>query len=376
LKRIGFITSQAYSLINFRGSLIRELVARNIQVFAFAPDLDDVSRKKIISLGAEPIDYCLNRTKLNPVTDIFGLIHLFFILHRLKLDVSIAYFIKPVIYGTFAAWIARVPKRVAMIEGLGFVFTDSEIKLSIKRKMLRLLVCSLYKFALRYANTVIFLNRDDIELFVELGLVESKKIVCLGGIGVDLQEWIPTVPVVKPVTFILCARLLKEKGILEYVESARKIKLKHQNVRFILLGGLDSNPGGLSLADVEGWVHEDIIEWPGHVSVKHWLAGSSVYVLPSYREGVPRSTQEAMAMGKPVITTDVPGCRETVIDGVNGFMVPSRDIDSLVQAMERFILDPKLIVCMGVESRRLAEERFDSRKVNAHLISISGLSSY
>jgi Glycosyltransferase len=177
-------------------------------------------------------------------------------------------------------------------------------------------------------------------------------------------------PVTRPVTFLLAARLLREKGIVEYAEAARLVRSRHADARFILLGGLDTNPGGLRRDEIDAWVSEGVLEWPGHVpDVRPWLARASVYVLPSYyREGVPRSTQEAMAMARPVITTDAPGCRETVIDGRNGFLVPPRDPMSLAEAMERFVLDPELIVSMGEESRRIAEERFDVKRINRRMM--------
>jgi glycosyltransferase involved in cell wall biosynthesis len=175
----------------------------------------------------------------------------------------------------------------------------------------------------------------------------------------------------KPVTFMLAARMLREKGIVEYAKAARIIKQKHPDTRFILLGSLDTNPGGLSHAEIDGWVAEGILDWPGHVhDVQDWLAQTSVYVLPSYREGVPRSTQEAMAMARPIITTDAPGCRETVVDGTNGFLVPVRNADALAKAMERFILQPDLIEKMGQASRSMAEERFDVRKINQVILRV------
>jgi glycosyltransferase involved in cell wall biosynthesis len=164
--------------------------------------------------------------------------------------------------------------------------------------------------------------------------------------------------------------LLREKGIVEYVNAAKIVKARHPAVRFVLLGGLDRNPGSLSEAEVNSWVALGLIEWPGHVAVMPWLAQTSVYVLPSYREGVPRSTQEAMAMGLPVITTNAPGCRETVDHGVNGFLVPVRDVPALAAAMLHLIESPELISAMGLESRRLAEERFDAAKINAHLMRV------
>ena len=197
-------------------------------------------------------------------------------------------------------------------------------------------------------------------------MVNPDKVRLLGGIGVLLDEWQPAPPVTQPVTFTLAARLLKEKGICEYAEAAKIIKRRYPRTRFILLGGLDTNPGALKREEVEKWVRDDILEWYGNVpDVRPYFAQTSVYVLPSYyREGVPRSTQEAMAMGRPVITTDAPGCRETVIDGVNGFLIPPRDPEALIKAMERFILRPELIIQMGNESRKLVEERFDARKQN------------
>src|SRR5690606_30973703 len=188
--------------------------------------------------------------------------------------------------------------------------------------LLRTTVLKLYAFALARAERVIFQNRDDLNEFTDAGVVSQDKAVNAGGTGVDLQEWPLSPPVTKPVTFLLAARLLREKGILEYVEAARTIKARYPEVRFILLGGLDTNPGGISAAEVHSWVEEGVLEWPCHVKVKPWFEQMSVFVLPSYREGVPRSTQEAMAMGRPVITTDAPGCRETVEHGVNGFLVP------------------------------------------------------
>lgn len=167
--------------------------------------------------------------------------------------------------------------------------------------------------------------------------------------------------------------LASRKGILEYIDACRVLKDRHPTSRFLLLGGLDSNPGMLSKEVVEGWVREGIVEWPGHVNVKPWIEAASVYVLPSYREGVPRSTQEAMAMGRPVITTDVPGCRETVIEGKNGFLVPVRDSRALADAMEKFIMNPQLVGVMGQASRDLAEARFDVRKINLAIMAAMGL---
>lgn len=370
MKSVAIISSQAFSLVNFRGPMICDLVAAGVTVFALAPDYDDEMRQKITALGAQPVDYSLVRTGMNPFRDGLDALRLAALLRRLHPDVTLGYFIKPVIFGTLAAWLAGVPRRVAMIEGLGYVFTSSGGSEPVCRKLLRNLVSRLYRFALARAHKSIFLNSDDINEFVGAGLVQESKVIKLGGIGVDLAEWPLTKPATQPVTFLLAARLLLEKGIVEYAEAARLVKTGHPEVRFVLLGGLDPNPGGLGQPEVQAWVTEGLLEWPGHVAVKPWLAQTSVFVLPSYREGVPRSTQEAMAMGRAVITSNAPGCRETVDEGVNGFLVPVRDVPALANAMLRFVETPALIETMGLESRRLAEDRFDVRKINARLLKI------
>jgi glycosyltransferase involved in cell wall biosynthesis len=368
MTKVVVLAHHAVSLLNFRRHFIHDLVAQGAQVFCLAPDYDDAARDEVRGLGAVAVDYRLARTGMNPVRDLRDMLSLKGLLARLKPDVTFAFSIKPVIYGTIAARLAGVARRVVMIEGAGYVFTASGTPPGWRRRGLRWMVEKLYRLALSYAHRVIFLNPDDLSEFVERGLVDSSRTALLGGIGVDLDEWAVAPPVHEPVTFLLVARLLREKGILEYVAAAREVKRRFPAVRFVLLGGLDTNPGALARHEVEAWVSEGLLEWPGHVAVQPWIARSSVFVLPSYREGVPRSTQEAMAMGRPIITTDTPGCRATVQDGYNGYMVPVRDIPALTQAMLRFVGAPELISSMGAASRRIAEERYDVNEVNARLL--------
>jgi glycosyltransferase involved in cell wall biosynthesis len=373
-QKIAIIGSQAFALWNFRGPLIQEMVKRNLEIYALAPDYDNETCEKVRKLGANPVQYRLSRTGLNPFRDAVDFLGLIATLRRIKPNVTFSYTIKPVIYGTLAAWVVGVPRRFAMIEGLGYAFTAPGEQEELKRRVVRTIAQFLYKLALRRATKVFFLNPDDLNEFVQKGLVHSEKAFLLGPIGVDLRAFTPAPPVSEPITFLLAARLLREKGVLEFVEAARRIKSKYSNTRFIVLGGLDTNPGAIPRKEVEGWVKEGLIEWPGHVAdVRPYLAQASVFVLPSYREGVPRGVQEAMAMARPIIATDAPGCRETVIPGVNGFLVPVRNVDALVSAMERFINEPELIERMGKESRRIAEERFDVHKINRVLLEAMGL---
>lgn len=365
-KRLALIGSHAPSLINFRGPLIREVVDRGHEVFALAPDLDEESRAALSALGATPIDHRLRRTSMNPMQDAVGVADLVQKLRKIRPDVAFGYTIKPATFGILAAWMAGVPHRFAMIEGLGHAFIEHP---SMKRQALRATVSLLYRASLARADRIFFLNPDDRADFLRLGLVTGEKTEVIDGIGVDLDQWTAAAAVTEPMTFLFIGRLLREKGILELVDAIRQVKAVRPEAQFVLLGDVDSNPSSLRREDVEAWVAEGLLTWPGQVDVAPWIARASVFVLPSYREGLPRSTQEAMAMARPVITTDVPGCRETVVEGKNGFLVPAKDATALAEAMLRFVERPELVERMGRESRRMAEERFDVKRANATIMS-------
>jgi len=375
VRSLALISSIAYSVPNFRGPLIAALVRAGVRVYALAPDYNDRIRERVRALGAEPVDFSLERTGTRPARDLLDTWRLSRLLRSLKPDVVFSYFAKPCIYGTLAAKRAGVPRRFALVAGLGYVFEKQERAPSLKRRVLRRAVEALYRTAFRACEHVFFQNEDDIDELVGAGLLRRELITNLHGSGVDLER-LRYVPAPEgPPVFLLMARLLREKGIVQYVEAARIIRRDHPEVRFVLLGGVDPNPGGLSEAEVGEWAAEGVVEWPGHVDeVQPWIEGASVFVLPSfYREGKPRSTQEAMAVGRAVITTDNIGCRDTVEEGVNGFLVPPRDVASLAAAMMRFVEDPSLAGRMGRESRRLAEERFDAHRINAVILARIGV---
>lgn len=363
----------AAATLNFRAPLIADLVAAGWRVEVLAPDWTAPQLAQLEALGARGDSFPLARTGLNPVQDLHTLLALIRYLRRARPDVVFTYAAKTNVWGMLAAAVAKVPRRVAMVAGLGFAFIDSDAgRVSLTHRALRWIVPKLYRIALRTAHAVVVQNPDDAQVLAERAGVPQSKLTRINGTGVPLKEWPMHPPHLQPITFTLVARLLREKGVLEYLAAARQIKAIHPSVRFWLLGPLDDNPGALTASDLEPWLRDGTVHWPGMVDVKAYLAQTSVFVLPSYREGVPRSTQEAMAMGRPVITTDAPGCRETVVDGVNGFLVPPRDVDALVAAMRRFIEEPHLIERMGRESRRLAEERFDVRQSNATLLHLFG----
>ncbi len=375
MRRLGLITSQAFSLHNFRGPLIREWVARGIQVIALAPDYDDADRRAVTALGAEPVEFRLDRASLRPLQDIRDLLALIRLLRRLDLDATFTYFIKSVIYGTLAARLAGIGRRFAMVEGAGYVFSETEAGARLSTRLLRSVVSAMYRAALRGADAVFFLNAEDVDLFLNRRMATPEQVEQLGGIGVELDRLAPAPPVLGPVTFLLAARLLVHKGVHDYVEAARRIRRQHPAVRFVLLGSPDLNPASVSEQQLRDWQAEGVVEWQPHVAdVRPWLAEASVFVLPSwYREGVPRGIQEAMAMGRPIITTDMPGCRDTVERGVTGFLVPPHDIDALVVALLRFIEAPTLIAEMGRASRLRAEALFDVRRSNRLVLDRMGL---
>lgn len=365
--KIALISNGAQSLLNFRGPLMTEMIRRGHEVMAFAPDHNSETRRDLIALGVLPLDFSMTRVGTDLVQEIHSILKLRGALREHQPDICFAYFIKPVIYGTIAAWLAGIKHRYGLIAGLGFTFTDDD-GAKRKRRFLQIVITLLARFACKKIDLLMFQNSDDLQEFVARKIINPSKTVITGATGVDMEVWSQCELPPGPVTFLLAARLLRDKGVGEYIEAARILRVTHPGARFLLLGGIDENPAAFSQIEVEKWVAEGLIEWPGHVHVRPWLASSHVFVLPSYREGLPRSTQEAMATGRAVVTTDQPGCRETVEDGVNGYLVPVRDPKSLAMAMQRFLDNPGLIETMGKESRRLAEERFDVHLLNKRLL--------
>src|SRR5690554_4987282 len=375
--KFTIIGTTAASILGFRRDLILSLVQQGYQVYTFATDFTPAQKQQVIALGAIPVDYSLSRAGLNPLADLKTLLQLKRLLKDIQPDIVFSYFSKPVIYGTLAAALAKVPRCIAMLEGLGFVFTDQPAGPSLKTKLIRRIQVMLYRVAFRFADRVIFLNPDDPVDLLERYKIKTRNVSVLGGIGLNLADYPYSPAPSEPVRFIFIGRLLAEKGVNEYIAAAQLVRQRYPEAEFVMLGGLDeANPGGLTREELEMHTAKGTVIYPGHVNnVGEWLANSSVFVLPSYyREGVPRSTQEAMAIGRAVITTDVPGCRETVVDGVNGFFVPPWSPEQLAEKMIRFIEQPELIEQMGKESYRIAQEKFDVVKVNEKLLRILGLS--
>ncbi len=362
--KVAVVASFAPSLVKFRGPLLQAMVARGWEVAALAPEADPDVRAALEGMGVTFRTYPLARQGTHPLQDLRTLHALRAIFRDLRPDAVLAYTIKPVIWGTLAAALAGVPRRVAMITGMGAAFTPP---FNAKKRLVRGVVEVLYRLALPLAHAVVVQNLDD-EAVVRRW-VDPRKLVRVPGSGVDMDFFQPA-PYPETPTFLMLSRLIVDKGVREFVEAARRVKARHPEARFLLAGWFEPDyPGSISREEFARWQEEGVVEYLGVLDdVRPALRACSVYVLPSYREGTPRSVLEAMAMARPVITTDAPGCRETIEHGKSGFLVPVRDAKALAEAMLRFVEQPDLIPRMGREARKRAEEVFDVRKVNEILI--------
>lgn len=376
--RIVIMGSQARSMANFWPTLIKTLVKNGHKVVCFVPKTNEEPDARAISLmqswGASIMQVPLERRGLNPFKDLLSLFALRRMLKYVNPDIFFGYAIKPVIYGTIAAAMAGVPARFAMITGLGYTFEAD----SLPKRLLTKVASGLYRFALGYAKTVFFQNRDDLAHFKDLNIIPKQPkpdyIQMVRGTGVDITRFSEAAPVLEPPVFLYVGRLIEAKGVREYAEAAKLLKPNHPSAIFRILGPAEFGPGSISAAEVEGWQQQGFIEYLGATDdVRPFIAAASVMVLPSYREGLPTSIMEGMSMGRPAIVTDVPGCREVVDNDDNGFMVPVRDPQSLAQAMQKFILDPELIVKMGKIGRKRTEQEFDANLVAAGLMTSMGL---
>jgi len=367
--RFMLIGGLAQSLVNFREPLLRGLRDAGCEVHAAAAAVHDNDSvvARLDSIGVHPHSVPISRAGLNPVSDLRALVALVRLMHHTRPDLVLGYTIKPVVWGTLAAWVAGVPRRYAMITGLGYAFTGKATRM---RARVQRVVKILYRFALSRTHGIFFQNPDDLALFRELGLIPDRiPTMVVNGSGVDLDSY-PMHPLPEgPLRFLMIARLLGDKGVREYAAAAAIVRQTHPGAAFHLVGGLDPNPDAISREEVENWTARGDIVWHGEqADVRPYLAEAHVFVLPSYREGTPRTVLEAMATGRPIITTDAPGCRETVVDGHNGLLIPARNGDALADAMLRFLSCPEMIDGMAKRSLDIVREKYCSEKVTASML--------
>lgn len=366
--RFLLISPKNRTVYNFRGNLIKDIIGRGYEVTVTGPDNTDVDR--IYSLGADFQEITMNKNGTSILKDIRYCKQLVKLMRKIKPDVVLGYTVKPVVYGAVAAKIAGVKNINCMITGGGYTFTAT----TYKAKILGFIVRNLYRIGLRCADHVIFQNEDDLHEFTARHLVKKGKCSIVHGSGVDLtkfkKEKFP-----ETIRFFMLSRLLQSKGVYEYLKAAEIIKNKYPKVCFSILGKYETTmQDAVDRTYVERLVQEGIVDrYDETADVRPFYEDCSVYVLPSYREGTPRTVLEAMAMGRPVITTDTNGCRDTVENGKNGFLVPIKNVEALAEKMEMFIERPELIYSMGEAAYALCRKKYDVNKVNQDMIKIMRL---
>ena len=378
MKKVLIIGGNCQSLIRFRGELLKRFKENKLEVYACAGTYNEPDLNWFKELDIKFISLPFKRTTINPFNDCLFFLRLILTIKKINPDIVLAYTVKPVVYGMLASRICNVKKCHALITGLGYAFMPIK---SFKHKIIYVLVKFLYKISLKKIKSVIFQNHDDLNLFINQKIIsKSARYVKVNGSGVDLNYFkFKKPPSIKfGINFLLIARLLKDKGIYEYIEAAKIVRenFSKSKISFSLLGPIDTNPEAISLEDFNKFNKNKIIEYLGEVKdVRPYIEKCSVYVLPSYREGMPRSVLEAMSIGRAIITTNVPGCKETVIDGKNGYLIKKNSSKELASAMIKFIEDNRLINEMGLYSRELANERFDVHKVNSIMLEEMDISS-
>ena len=362
-KKFLLISPKNRPTYNFRGDLLKSIAAKGYEVVATGPDTENVA--EIEALGVRHIVVPLARNGTSIKSDIEYYKALLAVIKEEKPDITLGYTVKPSIYGALAAKKAGVKGVYSMIAGLGYTFTSKTLKARILHKIVRFL----YKRGLKKADGVFFQNSDDMTEFVNTKLVKAEKCTVVNGSGVNMERYTPS-PYPETLTFFMLARVMYCKGALEYLQAAEAVKSAHPEVRFMLLGAIENIQDSVAKDIVEDYVNRGVIEYFGETKdVRPYFNQCSVFVLPSYREGTPRTVLEAMSMGRPIITSNAPGCRQTVNDGVNGYLVPVKDAKALEEAMLKFVEKPETVALMGKASLELCKEKFEVGKVNEKMMS-------
>lgn len=368
-KKFLIIGNKTNTVVNFRGDLLCDIQRKGYEVVAVVPEDDcrDFFEKNHIKVRLAK----LNKNSLS----VFGVFSWYESLKKIikeeQPDIVFSFTIKPVIFGSMAAKKAGVKNIYSLICGLGMLFCSDSFKI----KVLRFVGGKLYRHALRYNKKVIFQNKDDIDEFVKCRYVKRSQCELVNGSGVNLEKFSRNELPKDKVSFLMVSRLLKEKGVAEYFKAARIVKEKYPKANFVYIGAVDKNKNAIAFKDLKSYIDSGIIDYvPETKEVAKHVANSSVFVLPTYyREGIPRTLLEATAMGRPIITTNTPGCRETVIDGRNGLFVKARDAKDLAEKMIWMIEHKDKLQKMGDVSFEICKEKFAIDKVNAQMMGVMGL---
>jgi glycosyltransferase involved in cell wall biosynthesis len=368
MSKILLFANTDWYLYNFRLSLAKNLREQGYEVILVSPpgDFQELLQRD----GFPWIPFELSRQSINPFGELVAIWRLILLYHRIRPDIVHHFTIKPVIYGSIAAHLTGITGIINSITGLGHLFINTDRA----TRLLRAIASRLYRMNL-YDTQVIFENPEDRDIFIQRHLIQAEQAHLILGTGVDVEKYRPTDKSNDKPVVLFSSRMLVTKGLLEYVEAARALRHKGLIARFALAGRTDpGNPASISDEQIEAWKQSETLEWWGwQEDMPAALARADIFCLPSYREGVPNALLEAAACGLSIVTTDVPGCRDVVTNGVNGWLVPVRNAEALANALETLITNPELRRRMGNAGREIAMNQFSMAKVNRETLAVYNL---
>lgn len=368
--KVLILSSHTPSLFWFRIELMEEIMAEGIEVYAAAQMPESEWSERFKELGVKYRQIRISRNGLNPLADLTAYYDIKKLLKDIRPDKVFVYQAKTIAYGCRAASNLGITEIFPMVAGLGSVYLGQ----GLKNRLVKFVMIKLYKQAFTRSKKVFFQNADDKKRMIQEGLLEENKIVMIHGSGVNIEKFslvaLPEIP-----SFLYIGRLIRDKGVGEYLQACVRVKKEYgDKVRCMLVGPYDSNPTSLRKEDLNQLIDEGIVEYFGEqIDVRPYISQSSIYVLPSYHEGTPKTVLEAMAMGRAIITTDAPGCRETVINGINGYLVKVKNADDVADKMIYLAENPDIVKMMGRRGREMACNKFDVRRVIDTILKTMGI---
>ncbi len=368
-KKILVISSHTPSLFWFRMDMMKSFIKLGYQVVAIGQMNESEWSGRFLEHGIRYRQIPVERNGMNPLHDLKTLRAIKQMLREEKPQKIFCYQAKTIIYTSLAARKIKSCDVYALVAGLGSIFRTT----SLKSRLVKFVMSTEYKISLKHCKHVMFQNKDDLSVFVDEHIVDADKCSIINGSGVDAEKFSP-MPLPDNASFLMITRLIRDKGVVEYLDACKIIHEKYPKVRSLLVGPFDTNPSALKPEELKPYIDSGAVEYFGEQDdVRPYIRQSSVFVLPSYHEGTPKTVLENMSCGRAVITTDAPGCRETVVDGLNGFLVPTHNAAAVAEKMEIFIKDPKLSERMGNEGRRIVLKKYDVNTVNASINRIMNL---
>lgn len=362
--KIAVISSHTKSLFSFRMDMMKDFIKHGHSVIALGHESESEWTSKFEIHGIRYKQIFVDRNGLNPLDDLKMYKELKRFMKEEKPDKIFVYHAKTIIYASLAAKANGIKEVYPLVAGLGSIFRGHGIKNYVVKTILKIY----YRLVFQASKKVFFQNNDDISVLVNYGLLPTEKVLLINGSGVNLDEFKPEPLPDKP-AFLFIGRLLKDKGIMEYLKACKTVKQEYPEVRCMLVGPYDSNPSALQPEELEEYINQGIVEYYGEQQdVRPFLKQCSIFVLPSYHEGIPKAVLEAMAVSRAIITTDAPGCRETVIDGDNGYLVPIKDVNTLVEKMKYLINNKNVVEKMANRSLDIAKDKFDVKQVNKSIM--------